>query len=212
MTITSFPPVDSADEDGIVGVGGDLEPESLLLAYTSGIFPWPLNEQILAWFAPPERAVVFLDEFHISRRLKREIARGAFTTTMDQNFLAVIKHCAEVTNRGSQGGSWITEDIIEAYHTLFLRGVCHSFETYQNERLVGGIYGVQIGSFFSAESSFYRASNASKVAMIAMVEYLRSQSISWFDCQVLTPFSESFGAREISRAEYMKLLSTALSE
>lgn len=211
MTITSFPPVDSADEDGLVAIGGDLKPASLLLAYRSGIFPWPFDEEILTWFAPPKRAILFLDEFHISRRLKRELAHGSFTTAIDRNFLAVIKHCAEIKNRGSQGGSWITEEIVEAYHNLFLKGVCHSFETYQGEQLVGGMYGVQIGRFFAAESSFYRVSNASKVAMIAMVEYLRSQSITWFDCQVLTPFSESFGAREISREEYMKLLSSTLS-
>lgn len=209
MAITSFPSVETADEDGLVAVGGDLEPASLLLAYRSGIFPWPLDEDLLAWFSPPQRAVLFLDEFHISRKLRKEIAHTTFETSMDRSFREVIERCAEVKNRGIQGSTWITKEIIEAYCRLFSMGACHSFESYQHGQLVGGIYGVRIGRFFAAESSFYRVSNASKVAMVRLVEYLREQGISWFDCQVLTPFSEGFGAREISREEFMDLLSSA---
>jgi leucyl/phenylalanyl-tRNA--protein transferase len=206
MAILQFPPVESADEHGILGLGGDLEPESLLLAYQSGIFPWPLDDETLAWFAPPTRAVVFLSEFHVSRSLTRSIRHAHFTTAIDRSFSEVIGRCAEVTNRGEQDSTWITPELIDAYITLHQLGFAHSFETYFDGALVGGIYGVQIGRLFAAESSFYRRDNASKVAMLTMVDYLRTQDISWFDCQVLTPFSKGFGAREISRAEYMELL------
>jgi len=209
MAIVSFPPIESADEDGLLAVGGDLDPSSLLLAYRSGIFPWPLNKRTLAWFAPPKRAVIFLDEFHISRRLRDELRRSLFTTKMDSRFEEVISRCAELKNRGIQRATWVTPDIMKAYSQLFQQGICHSAESYLADELVGGLYGVQIGRFFAAESSFYRTSNASKVAMVRLVEYLRNQEISWFDCQMLTPFSKSFGAREISREHFMELLAEA---
>jgi leucyl/phenylalanyl-tRNA--protein transferase len=209
MTIVEFPPVETADDDGLLAFGGDLEPESLLLAYRSGIFPWPINDGILAWFAPPERAVLFLDEFHVSRSLKRALGRARFTTATNQAFVEVINRCAEVTNRGEQGSTWITPAIRQAYTTLFEMGIAHSFETYSEGELVGGLYGVRVGNFFAAESSFYRMTDASKVAMISLAEYLQKEGISWFDCQVLTPFSESFGAREIPRSDFMKLLGEA---
>lgn len=210
MVIKRFPPVESADEHGLLAIGGDLEPESVILAYQNGIFPWPLDEETLAWFAPPERAVIFLDEFHISRRLRRTLNRGQFTTKRDSAFRSVILRCAELKNRGDQDGTWITEEIINAYTKLHTMGFTHSFESYRGDELVGGLYGIQIGRFFAAESSFFREPEASKVAMCAMVEYLRGQNISWFDCQVLTPFSEGFGAREIPRSDYMRLLASAL--
>ncbi|MEY4667913.1 MAG: hypothetical protein RL518_612 [Pseudomonadota bacterium] len=210
MVIKRFPPVEDADEHGLLAIGGDLDPDSILLAYRSGIFPWPLDEETLAWFAPPERAVIFLEEFHVARRLRRTLTRAAFTTARDTDFKGVILKCAEITNRGDQDGTWITPAIITAYAQLHELGFTHSFESYLNGELVGGLYGIQIGRFFAAESSFFRVPDASKVAMCAMVEYLRSQGISWFDCQVLTPFSEGFGAREISREDYMSLLASAL--
>jgi leucyl/phenylalanyl-tRNA--protein transferase len=211
MAIESFPPVETADEDGLLAVGGDLEPASLILAYQSGIFPWPLNARTLAWFAPPERGVLFLDEFHVSRRLRDELKKQRFTTRVDADFAGVIARCAEVKNRGKQRSTWITRQVREAYTDLHQRGIAHSFESYLDGDLVGGLYGIQLGHFFAAESSFYRASNASKVAMIRLVEYLREHGISWFDCQVLTPFSESFGARSIPRSEFMGMLSKALT-
>ena len=210
MVITRFPPVDSADEHGLLAIGGDLEPESVLLAYKSGIFPWPLDEETLAWFSPPDRAVLFLDEFHISRRLRRTLKSSRFTTKRDNDFRTVIQRCAEMKNRGDQEGTWITREIINAYTTLHSMGFTHSFESYLDGELVGGLYGIQIGRFFAAESSFFRVPEASKIAMCSMVEYLRDEGISWFDCQVITPFSEGFGAREISRHEYMRLLAGAL--
>ncbi len=210
MAILSFPPVELADEDGLLAVGGDLQAESLLCAYRSGVFPWPLDERSLLWFAPPRRAVIFLDEFHVSRRLARAIRRGKFTTARNTAFREVMTRCAEVKNRGGQHGTWITSEMIEAYCGLHARGFCHSFEAYLGGQLAGGLYGVQVGRFFAAESSFYRASDASKVAMCALVDHLAAEGIRWFDCQVLTPFSESFGAREIPRDEFMGLLASAL--
>ncbi len=210
MVIKQFPPVEDADEHGLLAVGGDLDPQSILLAYQNGIFPWPLDEETLAWFAPPERAVIFLDDFHVSRTLKRVLSRKIFTTRRDHDFEGVILRCAEMQNRGEQDGTWITHQIIKAYTHLHTLGFTHSFESYVEGELVGGLYGIQIGKFFAAESSFFRVSDASKVAMCALVEYLRSQNISWFDCQVLTPFSESFGARDIPRTDYMRLLADAL--
>jgi leucyl/phenylalanyl-tRNA--protein transferase len=210
MAIIEFPPVDSADEDGLLAIGGDLEPESLLLAYQSGIFPWPVNDELLAWFSPPTRAIISVDEFHISRSLERELKRGRFITKIDSAFNQVIANCAQVINRGDQDGTWITDEVIQAYSKLHQLGIAHSFETYLDGELVGGIYGLRIKSFFAAESSFYRKANASKIAMVSLYEYLKLEQIPWFDCQVLTPFSESFGAKEIPRDEYLKLLETAL--
>jgi len=209
MAIIEFPPVDSADEDGLLAVGGDLDLESLLLAYQNGIFPWPINDELLAWFSPPTRAIISVDEFHISRSLERELKRGRFTTKIDSAFHQVITRCAQVINRGEQDGTWITEEIISAYSELHRLGIAHSFESYLDGELVGGIYGVRVNNFFAAESSFYRKANASKVAMVALYEYLKRDGIPWFDCQVLTPFSESFGAKEISRDEFLRLLNGA---
>jgi leucyl/phenylalanyl-tRNA--protein transferase len=210
MVVVKFPDVETADEDGLVAVGGDVEPESIILAYKSGIFPWPINESLLAWFAPPQRGVLFLDEFHISRRLREQLKKHPFTPAVDRDFVGVITRCAEVKNRGDQDGTWITPAMIEAYSELFEMGVAHSFETYRDDELVGGMYGVEIGGFFVAESSFYRETNASKVAMITLTDYLRAKGITWFDCQVITPFSASFGARPVARQEFMKMLRLAL--
>lgn len=212
MAIVEFPPVESADEDGLLAIGGDLEPKSLLLAYSQGIFPWPINDGILAWFTPPMRAVIFLDEFHVSRSTKRALRAAHFSTKVDSAFEAVITHCAELKNRGEQNATWITTEMCRAYIDLHHLGIAHSFETYFDDELVGGIYGIQLGRFFAAESSFYRVDNASKQAMVTLAEYLRQQGISWFDCQVITPFSEAFGAREIRRAEFMELLSESQRE
>jgi leucyl/phenylalanyl-tRNA--protein transferase len=210
MAIESFPPVETADEDGLLAIGGDLEPASVIAAYQSGIFPWPLNARTLAWFSPPERGVLFIDEFHISRRLREQLKKSQFQTKVDADFAGVIARCAEVKNRGKQRSTWITRPMREAYMELHRLGIAHSFESYLNGELVGGLYGVQLGHFFAAESSFYRVSNASKAAMVRLVEYLRDLGVTWLDCQVLTPFSESFGARAIPREEFMTMLAKAL--
>jgi leucyl/phenylalanyl-tRNA--protein transferase len=155
---------------------------------------------------------VFLKDFHISRSLQRELKRGRFTTRVDTAFQQVISCCAEIQNRGEQDSTWIIPEMQEAYIKLHEIGIAHSFEAYLNNHLVGGIYGIQIGRFFAAESSFYRETGASKVAMLTLADYLKQEEIAWFDCQVLTPFSEGFGAVEISRNQYMQLLAEALAE
>lgn len=210
MDILAFPPVDEANEDGLLAIGGDLSSEALISAYHQGIFPWPINHGMLAWFAPPRRAVLFLDNFHISKRLQRQIKQSRFSTAHNRDFPRVIERCSELDNRGEQNGTWITHEIREAYCELHSLGIAHSFETYDGDELVGGLYGVRFGDFFAAESSFYRKTNASKFSMLALSHYLSSEGITWFDCQMLTPFSESFGAVEIPRSDFMALLGKAL--
>jgi leucyl/phenylalanyl-tRNA--protein transferase len=203
VAILEFPEVESADEDGLIAIGGDLEPESLLLAYRSGIFPWPVDN-VLAWWSPPERGVVFLDELHISRSLQRELSRARYETRINHAFSEVITRCAEIVNRGDQGGTWITPYLLDAYIEFSKLGYTRSFESYYNGELVGGLYGVMIDGFFVAESSFYRMPNASKVAFVAMAEHLRSLGMTWFDCQMVTPFSKGFGAKAIPRSQFMQ--------
>ena len=208
--ITKFPPISEADEHGLLAIGGDLEVGSLLLAYRSGIFPWPFNKNFLAWFSPPQRAVLFLDEFHVSRSLKKDLKKSEFIITIDQAFPEVIQRCAEMKNRKDQTGTWITDEMIEGYIEFHRAGYAHSVETWLDGKLVGGHYGVSIGKFYAAESMFYRAPNASKAGLVFIAEYLQERGISWIDFQALNPFTESIGAREIERAEFIKLLKVAV--
>jgi leucyl/phenylalanyl-tRNA--protein transferase len=212
VPIKKFPPVEQADSDGLLAIGGDLTPQSLLLAYTNGIFPWPFDARVLSWFAPPERAILFFDEFHLSRRTRELLKKNPFRLGINERFSEVIRACAESPHRKNQVGTWITEEIIAAYIELHQRGFCLSFEAYEGDTLVGGLYGVRLGGFFAAESSFYRTSGASKAAMNFMVDTLRREGLRWVDCQVLSPFSQSFGAREVPRIEFMRLLSAALED
>jgi leucyl/phenylalanyl-tRNA--protein transferase len=211
MVIERFPPLSHADETGLLAIGGDLEPESLVLAYSNGIFPWPFDEETLAWFSPPMRAILVLRELHISRRLGESLRKRRFHYKMNTRCADVIRACAESKNRGDQVGTWITEEMIEAYSRLHTLGMCHSFEAYAGERLVGGVYGVRINRFFAAESSFYLESNASKGALCFMAEQLQQSGIEWVDCQVLSPFSKSFGAKEIPRSTFVTMLKRSLA-
>lgn len=210
MTIIAFPSVEDADEDGFLCIGGDLEVESLLLAYSSGIFPWPIREGMLTWFAPPRRAVLFLSEFRVSRTLKKDLKNHPFEIRIDHAFAEVIKRCAESTNRGKQKGTWITRAMVKGYTALHKAGYAHSVESYLNGDLVGGLYGVQIGKMFAGESMFFREPNASKIALCALVDNLKAQGVEWIDCQVMNPLFESFGAREVARVEFMKMLRKAI--
>lgn len=210
MVIQAFPPVESAGPDGILAIGGDLEPESLLLAYSSGIFPWPLDDEFLAWFAPPKRAVLFQDSFHISRTLQKVIRRGEFEVTFNRDFAAVIAACAELKNRRDQDGTWITQDVIAAYMELHAHGHAQSIETRRDGELVGGLYGVTIGGMFAGESMFYREPNASKVALFTLMLRLAELGIKWIDCQVITPHMKEMGARLIPRRHFMDLLAESL--
>lgn len=204
-----FPPVECADEDGFLAWGGDLEPETLRLAYQSGIFPWPMENLPLLWFAPPQRAILCCADLHISHSLKKSLRRQPWEIRFDTDFNGVIEACAGAYRLG-QDGTWITDDIRGAYKRLHQSGEAHSVEVYLNGELVGGLYGVNWGGYFAGESMFHRVSGASKVALVHLVEHLKGQGVEWLDCEVLNPLFQSFGAIEIPRNEFMALLKAAL--
>jgi len=212
MAIRNFPPVEFADENGILAIGGDLEPQSVLLAYKNGIFPWPHPNYPLLWFAPPKRAVLFLSDLHVNRSLKKAATKTTLRFTENQAFEQVIRECAKNTNRSNQAGTWITRQMIKAYEQLFKMGYAYSVEAWEGENLVGGFYGVKIGRFVGGESMFYRRSNASKLALLFFTEKLKERGVSWIDCQTLTDTFKSLGAREVERAEFMQMLKTSLKE
>lgn len=200
-----FPPVTLANRDGILAIGGDLSVERLLLAYQSGIFPWFEQGDPIMWWSPNPRMVLFLDELLISKSMRNILNRNIFTVTFNQNFRDVISHCQKV-KRDGQNGTWITNEMIEAYCKLNELGIAKSVEVWQNEQLVGGLYGIDLGTIFCGESMFSLVSNASKVAFIALVEQLKEKNYKLLDCQVYNPHLESLGCREIEREEFMDIL------
>jgi leucyl/phenylalanyl-tRNA--protein transferase len=212
MAIEQFPPVDQADEHGLLARGGDLDVQSLLLAYKSGIFPWPIIPEVLTWFAPPRRTVLFLDDFHASSSLLKAWKKQSYTFAIDRDFAQVIKHCAEVKNRKGQHGTWITPAMVKAYTKLHKAGFAHSIECYRDGALRGGLYGVSIGSFFAGESMFHLEPNTSKLALYFLVQYLKEKGCKWIDCQVTTALLKAFGAKELDRAKYMQLLKKVLEK
>ncbi|MFL5331335.1 MAG: leucyl/phenylalanyl-tRNA--protein transferase [Gemmataceae bacterium] len=239
---------ESADSEGLVAIGGDLEPETLLSAYRHGVFPWFDEGMPFCWWSPDPRAVIEFDKFHVSRRLARTIRSGRFTTTINRDFIGVMRGCAV-----RDEGTWITDDMLAAYARLHALGVAHSVEVWlstgfvagsevalgdrrpgsalasspglrspkatsdpatksrMKSRLVGGVYGVAIGGFFAAESMFHRATDASKVALAALVEHLRQRGFHLLDIQLITPHTTRMGATEIPRGDYLSRLATALS-
>lgn len=205
MAIIAFPPVETADESGLLAFGGDLEIESLLLAYQSGIFPWPHNKMELLWFAPPIRAILEVDNFHISRSFKRVINRQDYQFYKNKDFNAVITNCAKVP-RHDQPGTWITKGMIRAYNDLHQAGYADSYEIYRDEKLIGGVYGVRIKNYLAAESMFHLEDNASKLALYHLVQDLKESNIPWFDCQVENPFLVKMGITEIPRNEFLEKL------
>lgn len=205
-----FPPVDLADEDGLLCYGGDLSVATLTEAYHRGIFPWPHDGCPLLWFAPPRRGLLFLDEFHLSRRSQRAIRNANYACRIDSDFAGVVHGCAE--RRQCAEGTWITTDILDAYCELHRLGVAHSVETYQDGHLVGGLYGVSWGGYFCGESMFHREDDASKAALAFLVEHLQGRGVLWIDCQLLNPLFETLGAREVLRHEYVEMLSAAIEE
>jgi len=200
-----FPDARSATRDGLLAVGGDLTPDTLRLAYRQGIFPWPAAGLPLLWFSPPERGVLDFADLHVPRSLARTRRRSAFRMTVDHDFPAVIRGCA-ATERPGQDGTWITPEIVAAYERLHRLGMAHSGEVWNGTRLVGGIYGVDVDGAFAAESMFYREPNASKLALLHLVDHLRSRGLDWLDIQVLTPHMARLGARAVPRDRFLARL------
>ena len=197
-----FPPVELAEPDGLLAIGGDLSTDRLLLAYRSGIFPWYDGKHIL-WWSPDPRFVLFPSALKVSKSMRQLIRRNAFDFTINQAFESVIASCKTISRRG-QDGTWITEEVREAYGRLHRMGVVHSAEAWQDGELVGGLYGVRLGRAFFGESMFSKQSNASKYAFIRYVEQLRSEGVELIDCQVYTEHLETLGARMIPRAEFIE--------
>jgi leucyl/phenylalanyl-tRNA--protein transferase len=200
-----FPPVSNANLDGILAIGGDLSTERLLLAYKSGIFPWFEEGEPIYWWSPNPRMVLFLDELMVSKSMRNILNRNIFKVTFNQNFREVISNCQKI-KRDGQNGTWITNDMIEAYCKLNELGIAKSVEVWQNEELVGGLYGIDLGHVFCGESMFSKVSNASKVAFIALVNQLKKDNYKVLDCQVYNEHLESLGCREIPREDFMELL------
>ncbi|MDR0597447.1 MAG: leucyl/phenylalanyl-tRNA--protein transferase [Treponema sp.] len=206
----SFPsPAESPD--WIVAVGGNLSPGMLLSAYEQGLFPWYNEDDPVLWQSPDPRLVIFPNKLHISRSMEKIFRKGEFAFALDRNFNGVIRGCGEVYRRG-QGGTWITDTIVEAYEELHRLGWAHSAESYLDGRLVGGCYGVRLGNAFIGESMFAREPNASKAAFLRLAQILFADGLAFIDCQVHTDHLESLGGEEISRKNYLKLLHNALSE
>jgi leucyl/phenylalanyl-tRNA---protein transferase len=200
-----FPPVSEADEEGILAVGGDLTVERLQLAYKSGIFPWFNEGEPILWWSPDLRMVLFLDELVVSKSMRNILNRNQFKVTFNQNFKDVISNCQKI-KRDGQNGTWISNEMINAYCNLHENGIAKSVEVWQDEVLVGGLYGIDLGHVFCGESMFSKVSNASKTAFIALVEYLKNNNYKLLDCQVYNPHLESLGCREIDREEFMSIL------
>jgi leucyl/phenylalanyl-tRNA--protein transferase len=204
-----FPPPELGPRRGPIAVGGDLRPARLLLAYSMGIFPW--EGEPLHWHSPDPRMVLLASELRVTRSLEKTIRRGAYRLTLDTAFTEVMVACASVPRPG-QEGTWITPDMVDSYTELHRRGVAHSVEAWEGDELVGGLYGLSLGTVFFGESMFARARDASKVAFVRLVRQLEAWGISLIDCQVYTPHLASFGAREWPRRAFLQALRPALEK
>jgi len=203
----AFPPLELAlsEPNGLLCAGGDLSPQRLILAYRHGIFPWYSAGEPILWWSPNPRMVLVPSEFKLSRSLKRTLRRGDFEVRFDSNFRTVIRACAH-TRRDGQAGTWITAEMQAAYGELFELGHAHSVETWVDNKLVGGLYGLAIGKMFYGESMFSHATDASKIAIAHLARFLDRQGFGLIDCQMNTPHLASLGAYEIPREQFMARL------
>jgi leucyl/phenylalanyl-tRNA---protein transferase len=206
--IERFPDPRGATPEGIVAVGGTPEPSLLEEAYARGIFPWPVEGYPLLWFSPPERGVLFFAELHVPRSLARERRRTRLTFTIDRAFARVMRACAAVERAGEQG-TWITREMVRGYCEFHRMGRAHSVEAWEGEELVGGLYGVDAGGAFAGESMFRLRPNASKLALLFLIDHLKARGLAWLDIQVMTPHMEALGARLVPREEFLQLLADA---
>jgi leucyl/phenylalanyl-tRNA--protein transferase len=202
--VTRFPSPRKSRSD-VIAIGDDLRVETLRDAYRHGIFPWPHEDYPLPWFSPRKRTLLFFDELHAGRSLRRTMRRAPFTFTIDRDFRAVICGCAEA-ERPEQDGTWIEPRIIDAYVRLHEAGDAHSIEAWDGDELAGGVYGIDAGGVFTGESMFHRRNDASKLALLFLIEHLQSRGAMFLDCQVMTPHMAALGAREVPRAQFLDLL------
>ena len=206
-----FPDPTEADPGGLLAVGGDLSPERLLLAYENGIFPWYSEEDPILWFSPDPRMVFFPEDFRFSKTLLKTVSSGKFSVRADTDFAAVVENCAQVRRKG-QSGTWITEEMKAAYGKLHSLGYAHSFETYREGKLVGGLYGVSLGGAFFGESMFHTETDASKVALFHLAQKCWESGFDFIDSQVPTDHMRTLGGREISRKEFLSALESSLGK
>jgi leucyl/phenylalanyl-tRNA--protein transferase len=206
----AFPPIEQADENGLLAYGGDLSPERLISAYESGVFPWYEEGQPILWWSPPQRMLLFPERFKVRKSFKQVLRNKGFDWTVDQAFEEVIEQCATV-DRKDQESTWITEAMNRAYVRLHTLGFAHSFETWYKGKLVGGLYGICLGRVFFGESMFSTESDASKFAFYWLSQFALNSNIEFIDCQLYTDHLASLGAEEITRSEYMQLLQDALT-
>jgi leucyl/phenylalanyl-tRNA--protein transferase len=200
-----FPPVYLANKDGLLAVGGDLSAERLLLAYKNGIFPWYSKWEPIIWYSPDPRMVLFPKNLKISKSMRQIVRKNQFRVTFNQNFSEVIANCKNSYREG-QGGTWITDEMEQAYINLHNLGVAKSVEVWEGNELIGGLYGIDLGHVFCGESMFSKVSNASKFAFIHLVQKLEKEHYKLIDCQVYNAHLYSLGAEEISRSEFLSYL------
>lgn len=202
-----FPSVTQATSEGILAVGGNLSSDRLLLAYKSGIFPWFNHGEPILWWAPSSRMVLFFEDLIISKSMRNILNRNVFKVTFNQDFKAVISNCRSIKREG-QKGTWISDEMVEAYCKLHELGIAKSVEVWQNEELIGGLYGIDLGNVFCGESMFSKVNNASKVAFISLANQLKKENYKVLDCQVHNAHLESLGCKEIDREDFMKILNS----
>jgi leucyl/phenylalanyl-tRNA--protein transferase len=206
--LINFPDPRDAPFGDIVAVGGNLHPLNLQRAYARGIFPWPIEGWPLTWFSPQERSIIEFENLKIPRSLSKVRRRAPYRLTIDAAFPEVIRACARV-KRADEQGTWITPDMFRAYCRLHELGHAHSIEAWEGDRLVGGLYGVDSGGAFAGESMFYLRPNASKLALLHLIEHLQGRGLDWLDIQVMTPHMQALGARTITRREFLEKLAAA---
>jgi len=205
--LVTFPDPRVTLSEGIVDLSDDLRVERLLEAYSFGIFPWPHDDLPTLWFSPEQRGILEFKSLHLPRSLAKFIAITKLTVTLDRAFAKVIEGCAEA-KRPQQQGTWITTKLERAYTEFHKAGYAHSVEVWDGKQLVGGMYGVYVAGVFCGESMFYKRPNASKLALVKMIEFLKSQGLEWMDIQMVTPHLENMGGRYISREEFLRRLET----
>ena len=205
-----FPPVEQATPEGLLAIGGDLSSERLLDAYRRGIFPWYSAGQPILWWSPDPRALLYLDNFKVSRSLKKQLQKNVYHVTLDTSFAEIVTACAAPRKKDPVAGTWITQEMARAYNQLHLMGYAHSVETWCGGRLVGGLYGLALGRAFFGESMFSTMTDASKIALAHLVEVLRQWSYSFVDCQLPSPHILSLGAVEVPRSRFLGELAGAM--